>query len=436
MAEKLKRLAAESNGFVYHGSNNRRHGTQQHPLWRRQLHDTHHTVHHPMTIDLQDVQQLLAEVDRFARQRIHSATARPESPLAPAELEQLTQEATDLGILPLFGSEPGWGLWEQLHSAHAQLFNTGLLRQVACINAGVAFAWHRAALACAVARELEVVPQAPGGLGLTLLPTGHYGLARGSLARWLKGVPPTLVTQDPDATDDALLADWLNRSAHASVLHAPHGWQALLWPVWQHGTVEWAMVERHQLQVDACPAPHGLDEVAGYTVRALPGQASTTRSTPDAAATQRSRRLYQRVLKMDMLGMLAIGQGALLHAQAMAREYAGVRRQGGKTIGQHPAVQQLLAEIDQARQQADLALTGFALPIDTINLGHLCVTRISTHQALCHAASQVVQVHGGSGYMRDTGAEKILRDLNMLKHQVGGTREAPLFVAAWMEGTV
>jgi alkylation response protein AidB-like acyl-CoA dehydrogenase len=45
----------------------------------------------------------------------------------------------------------------------------------------------------------------------------------------------------------------------------------------------------------------------------------------------------------------------------------------------------------------------------------------------------VLQVHGGSGYMRDTGAEKIVRDQNMLKLQIGGTRDAHLFVAAWME---
>lgn len=389
-----------------------------------------------MTIDLDDVQHLLAEVERFARQRIQSATAQPESPLPPAELEQLTQEATDLGLLPRASDAPGVGLWEQQHSMEAQMLNTGLLRHVARVNAGVAFAWHRAALACVVARELGCASHAPGGLGLTLLASGHYGLARGSLARWLKGTPQTLASGKADPDEETLLADWLNRSAHESVLHAPHAWQALLWPMWQNGMVEWRMVERAQLQVHACPAPHGLDEVAGYTVCAASNPPALPCNPPDATPEEASRLLYQRVLTMDMLGLLAIGHGALLHAQAMARDYAGVRRQGGKTIGQHPAVQQLLTEIDQARQQADLALRGFALPIDQIDLGQLCVTRISTHQALCHAASQVVQVHGGSGYMRDTGAEKLLRDQNMLKLQIGGTRDAQLFVAAWMEGTV
>lgn len=382
-----------------------------------------------MTIDLEDAQQLLAEVERFARQRIRVTTARPESPIDAATLDALTQEATELGLLPRCGAEPGVGLWEHQNSTPAQALNTGMLSHIACANAGVAFAWHRSALACAVARELGCEQGAPGGLGLTLLSTGHYGLARTSLARWVKGAQTTT----PGDDDESLLSDWLNRDAHDSVLHAPHTWQTLLWPVWQNGAVGWQMRPRTQLHVHAGPAPHGLDEVAGFTVRAASDSSAAPTAAPMPLDVEASRRLYQRVLKMDMLGLLAIGHGALLHGQALARAYADVRKQGGKTIGQHPAVQQLLAEIAIACQQAELALAAFALPLDAIDLGRLCATRISAHQALCNAANQVMQVHGGSGYMRDTGAEKIVRDQNMLKLQIGGTRDAHLFVAAWME---
>lgn len=385
-----------------------------------------------MTLDLEDAQNLLAEVARFARQRVSVATARPESPIGPTTLAALTQEATELGLLPRCGAEPGVGLWEHWLSAPAQALNTGMLSHLASANAGVAFAWHRMALACAVARELGCEQNAPGGLGLTLLSTGHYGLARTSLARWFKGAPAAApVSDETEADDGALLSDWLNRNAHDSVLVAPAAWQAVLWPVWEPGTVGWHLRERTQLQVHACPASHGLDEVAGFIVRATSDASDS--ATPRALDAKSSRQLYQRVLKVDMLGLLAIGHGALLHGQALARAYAGVRKQGGKAIGQHPAVQQLLAEIDMARQQAELALAAFAIPLDAIDLGRLCATRISTHHGLCNAANQVLQVHGGSGYMRDTGAEKIVRDQNMLKLQIGGTRDAHLFVAAWME---
>ncbi|MBK9236843.1 MAG: hypothetical protein IPO19_12810 [Rhodoferax sp.] len=57
--------------------------------------------------------------------------------------------------------------------------------------------------------------------------------------------------------------------------------------------------------------------------------------------------------------------------------------------------------------------------------------RASTSPALCHAANQVMQVHGGIGYMRDAGPEKLLRDQNMLKLMSGGTREIHTFLAGW-----
>ncbi len=387
-----------------------------------------------MTIALEDTQQLLAEVDRFARQRIALATARPEAAISPSTLQALTQEAQDLGLLPRAYGEDGFALWEHLHSPHAQTLNTGILSRVARANAGVALAWHRAAMASAVARELGCTGSAHDGLACTLLTTGHYGLARTSLARWFKSTG-TPASTDPDTDDTALLSDWLNRRDHDSVLVAPHAWQTLLWPVWLQGEVRWQKLDRAQLQVAPYPGQHGLDEMMAYTVRAS-APASMLASEPVACGPEQSRHIYQRVLKMDMLGLLAIGHGALLHGQALATAYAAARKQGGATIDQHPAVQQLLAEIDMARQQAELALSGMAVPIDQMDLGHLCATRISTHQALCNAANQVIQVHGGSGYMRDTGAEKIVRDQNMLKLQIGGTRDAQLFVAGWIGGGV
>lgn len=381
-----------------------------------------------MTIDLEDAQKLLAEVDRFARQRVAVTTARPEAPIGPSTLQALTHEAQDLGLLPRAHGEEGFALWEHLHSAHAQALNTGILSRVARANAGVAFAWHRAALANAVALELGCANSVPDGLACALVTTGHYGLARTSLARWLRGTSPSTTANGDDA---ALLADWFNRHEHDSVVLAHDGWKTLLWPVWQHGEVCWQALERAQLQVTPHSGQHGLDEVVAYTVRV-----STANGEPIVCRPERARQIYQRVLKMDMLGLLAIGHGALLHGQALATAYAAVRKQGGATIDQHPAVQQLLAEIDMARQQAELALSGMAVPIDQMDLGHLCATRISTHLALCNAANQVIQVHGGSGYMRDTGVEKIVRDQNMLKLQIGGTRDAQLFVAGWIGGGV
>lgn len=372
-----------------------------------------------MNIDQEDLKQLLAEVERFAAERIALVTQRPESPVPLDMLEQLSHEAIDIGILSLSPDGDGFGLWEHSDHVHAMAFNIGALRHLGHANAGIAFSWHRIALACELARHLGFGQDASRALGTAFVPTGHYGLARTSLARWLKAARL-------QSDDLALLADWFDRDAHAATLCAPASWHTVLWPVWRNGAVAWQLAERRLLTVESCRPQHGFDELAAFKVQEA-GAVGELR-LPGADT---SRRLYARALKMDMIGLLAIGAGALARAQQMASAYATVRRQGGKLIGEHPAVQQLLSEIEVARQQAESALAMFTRPIDETDLGAVAAARAASHDALCHAANQAMQVHGGIGYMRDTGLEKIVRDQNMLKLQAGGSREAYSFVAGW-----
>jgi len=51
--------------------------------------------------------------------------------------------------------------------------------------------------------------------------------------------------------------------------------------------------------------------------------------------------------------------------------------------------------------------------------------------ALAHGASAALQVFGGQGYMRDSGLEKALRDVNHLRLLGGSPSELRTCVAAW-----
>ncbi len=372
-----------------------------------------------MTIDLQDIPALLDEVERFARTRIDAAVARPEIPLDGTTLAQLTGEAADLGLLSLSTDSDGYGLWQQAAGKGGMLLSLRMLRRLGEASAGLAFAWHRITLAAYVARHLGLPLNGDAPLGTTLVPTGHLGLARTSLARWLTGQPRS----DGDL---ALLADWLDRREHDTVLYAPPDWETLLLPVWHQDTIAWQSVSRSDWQVAGCARAHGFDELAAFRLRESPISTARTVRVPD-----HPRALFASVLKMDMLGLMAIGGGALARAQAMATDYAAVRRQGGKLIAAHAAVQQLLADIELARLRVDQALDGLALALDEVDLGAVAASRIDAHKHLCHAANQAVQVHGGIGYMRDLGVEKILRDQNMLRLQAGGIHDARRFVAGW-----
>jgi alkylation response protein AidB-like acyl-CoA dehydrogenase len=91
----------------------------------------------------------------------------------------------------------------------------------------------------------------------------------------------------------------------------------------------------------------------------------------------------------------------------------------------------MLSDIEIARHRIDMALAALAQPVDTLDTGAVAAARANIAPALCHAANQVMQVHGGIGYMRDAGPEKLVRDQNMLKLASGGTRDLHAFLAGW-----
>lgn len=371
-----------------------------------------------MTIDadIDDVQALLSEVESFAMQRIAIATERPETPITDQTLAVLSLEAAELGLIPDDTAGGGFALWEHSDHAAAMAFNVGLLRHIGYANAGVAFAWHRAALARWLMTTVGVEFPLQGPLGIAMATTGHYGLAQNRLGKFLVG-------HDAEA-DHAVLSDWLDRHGHATTLVMPASWDAIVWPVWHGGEIRWELARRENLKIERLRAQHGFDELTSFHVQ----QFSQTREGILASPSD-SRQLFERALKLDMIGLMAIAAGAHRRARHFATEYASVRKQGGKLIACHPAVQQMLGEIETVGHQLASMLHGLFRPLDDITLAEVSGLRAVAHVALCHAANQVVQVHGGIGYMRDAGPEKIVRDQNMLRLQSGGLREIPLLLA-------
>lgn len=374
-------------------------------------------------LDMHDVVALLAEVESFALQRIAAATERPETTLTNDTLTQLSTEAAELGLIPGNGVDAGFALWEHCDGANSMAFNVGLLEHIGYANAGVAFAWHRASLARNVATALGV--DAPGNhvLGSSIVTTGHYGLAQSHLGRFLGAQ-----ASNSGNIDETLLSDWLDRQ-HATTVLAPASWETLLWPVWHAGHIRWQLNSRDALEVASCRAQHGLNELSSFAVRQSADGASELLPT-----NADDRKFYERTLKLDMLGLLAIGTGAIRRARTYAVDYAAIRKQGGKLIASHPAVQHMLGEIDMTQRQAHGMLQRLAQPVDELALADVATARASTHVALCHAANQAMQVFGGIGYMRNAGPEKLVRDQNVLKLQVGGLREIPLMLAGLSGG--
>lgn len=358
-----------------------------------------------------ELSAILTEVDRFVVRAIEPVVARPESPLGRDALAALLAEARAVGVVA--GADTGGaGLWED---SDAPTRSVRVLTRVARANAGVALAMHLESLAAWMSRRMGVrVP----GVGVAAV-QGRFGLGRGALARLVTGAAP-------EASDLAMLADTYGDAPR--LLTAPHRFDWLVVPRVEGGApVGFHVLERAALLIDEHPHAHGLDELTTFSFSLRPGAAPLHAvEVADGAA------LFAEMLGLASVGLLAVALGAAEHAHELARGYAGTRRQGGTLIERHPAVQQLLASSRSAIETVRAQLAwATRTPISASELPRVLALRAEGHPLLCRGANDALQVFGGLGYMRDTGVEKLVRDLVHLRATCGSPPELALVVAEW-----
>lgn len=140
--------------------------------------------------------------------------------------------------------------------------------------------------------------------------------------------------------------------------------------------------------------------------------------------------LVKHALCVNWLGISAISSGIARGAVRAARGYASTRYQGGTMIGNHPAIQKLIA-LSEARTEASHAhLTQVAgSSLESKHLLHRCAAAKLMITDLCfQAVTDSLQVFGGYGYMEDYGMEKRLRDAMVLKSAGGSPNSLELFI--------
>ena len=98
-------------------------------------------------------------------------------------------------------------------------------------------------------------------------------------------------------------------------------------------------------------------------------------------------------------------------------EYMKLRTQGGRKLAEYQGLQWMLADMSVARDAARL-LTQRA--IDTILRGERGTMEASSAklfatEALAKVVDCAVQIHGGMGYMRETGIETVYRDARIVR---------------------
>jgi alkylation response protein AidB-like acyl-CoA dehydrogenase len=107
-------------------------------------------------------------------------------------------------------------------------------------------------------------------------------------------------------------------------------------------------------------------------------------------------------------GTAAIAHGIASRAHGMALDYAHARRQGGVAIIEHDAVSDMLAAMavrlacwpQMATDPAGLA----------VEEAQALAVKITASDAAVASTTDAMQVFGGTGYMVETGIEKLMRD--------------------------
>jgi alkylation response protein AidB-like acyl-CoA dehydrogenase len=117
-------------------------------------------------------------------------------------------------------------------------------------------------------------------------------------------------------------------------------------------------------------------------------------------------------------GAAAIACGTARHAHEAAYEYAEARSQGGVTIIEHDAVSDMLTAMEvRIKCSPTIApdTTGEAGGADgaarhALGEAQALAVKIAATDAAYATATDAVQVFGGTGYMVETGIEKLMRD--------------------------
>jgi alkylation response protein AidB-like acyl-CoA dehydrogenase len=117
--------------------------------------------------------------------------------------------------------------------------------------------------------------------------------------------------------------------------------------------------------------------------------------------------LAGEVERVLFVGLAAVATGISRKALQKAYAYACERYQAGRMIIEHQQMRIFLAEmlvaVEQGRAQVKKAC-------EDGGLASAMAAWLRATEAACMSATNGVQVHGGYGYMRDYGMERLMRD--------------------------
>lgn len=129
------------------------------------------------------------------------------------------------------------------------------------------------------------------------------------------------------------------------------------------------------------------------------------------------------VERVMLLGLASIANGISRSALHKAYAYASERYQAGKMIVEHQQMRIFLAEMLAAVEQGR---TLVKRACEDGGIAPAVVAWLRCTESACKSAIDGVQIHGGYGYMRDYGMERLMRDAKYCQMYPTTSQEALL----------
>lgn len=336
-----------------------------------------------------------------------------------------------MGVLRHGQGDDDWSLWAAPLTQDGGLSMGALSRLVEAWSsqgpaAGLGWALHRWALGDWVLRQASAWPHddaVPVYAG-----AGTWGWCPEALVPWWRG--QALCEAQSEA-----LSDWSRVASTGSMLLLPGHWTHLVRAVWRGrapadasmGGWQWQVLAREQAELHAAeqvgPAALGLRPLQSWCIRAADDAwQALACSAPHANA------LWREVLLKDQLGVMAVASGAWQAADRVVQDHVTLRRQGGRALSEHPAVQQMRGRMVAAGRAVAALMQAWQQPthgpehLDA--LAAVLLDRCAVHEHLARLTDEGLQAMGAAGYLADSPVAQAWRDQRVLRQLAGGVADA------------
>lgn len=142
-------------------------------------------------------------------------------------------------------------------------------------------------------------------------------------------------------------------------------------------------------------------------------------------------RIAMKTLNGGRIGIAAQALGIAQAALEKSIHYAGERKQFGHKIGEFGAIQSKIAKMGTRIEASRLLINRAAVLKDQRKTysKEAAMAKLFASQTAVDAARDCVQIHGGYGYMQETGVERLMRDAKITQIYEGTSEIQELVIA-------